>query len=160
MLISEDGYLYFVDRALDGMAQVLSGLGDELANRRPALPGANSPFAIVTHCLGVLDYWVGFLVAGRSVERDRDGEFAASGPVHELLVRVDAAKRQLRADLAMADPSAPMRATPPSAYLSTHPDLSQGGALFHVYADLAQHHGQLELTRDLLLASPGATHKP
>jgi hypothetical protein len=160
MLISEDEYLDFVDRALDGMAQVLSSMGDELANRRPALPGANSPYAIVTHCLGVLDYWAGFQVAGRSVERDRDREFSASGPVHELLVRVEAAKRQLRGDLALADPSAPIRAAPPPLYLGTRPVFSQGGALFHAYADLAQHHGQLELTRDFLLATPDATHEP
>jgi len=160
MLMSEDEYLYFVDRALDGMAEVLGSLGDELAKRRPALPGANSPYAIVAHCLGVLDYWAGFQVAGRSVERDRDGEFAASGPVHELLVRVHAAKRQLRADLALADPSAPIRAALPSVYRGTRPGFSQGGALIHAYADLAQHQGQLELTRDLLLATPGATHMP
>lgn len=165
MLISDD-YLYFANRALDGMAEILTALGDDLANRRPALPGANSPYAIVTHCLGVLDYWVGFLVVGRPVERDRDAEFSTSGPVNELLARVRAAKGQLQADLAVADPGAALRAEPPSAYLSTRPDLTQGGALLHVYEELAQHHGQLEITRDLLLTTsvigpnqPAETHR-
>ena len=157
MLIREDEYLYFVDRALDGMAQILSDLGDELANQRPALPGANSPYAIVTHCLGVLDYWLGVRVAGRSVERDREAEFRASGPVRELLERVEVAKRQLRADLALADTVAPLR---PDPRPSSRPDLSQGGALIQVYKELAQHHGQLELTRDVLLATPGPAPRP
>jgi hypothetical protein len=33
-VVSDDDYLYFVDRALDGMAAILAGLGDDRANRR------------------------------------------------------------------------------------------------------------------------------
>lgn len=150
MLISEEDYLWFAGRALDGMAAILADLGDERANRRPALPRANTPFAIVTHCLGVLDFWAGSLVAGRAVERDRAAEFTASGPVAGLLERVAAAKDQLRADLAVAAFAAPLRAPAPVRYQDTPAGRSQGGALQHVYEELAQHHGQLELTRDIL----------
>jgi hypothetical protein len=149
-MIGTEEYLYFVDRALDGMAAVLLELGDELANLRPDLPGANSPYAIVTHCLGVVEYWAGHLVAGRPVARDRPAEFLASGPVDELAARVAAAKRQLRVDVAAADPVAPLRHTPPADYLATGPGLSQGAALLHVYEELAQHHGHVEMTRDVL----------
>ncbi|MEV1179628.1 hypothetical protein, partial [Nonomuraea sp. NPDC049784] len=64
-MISDDDYLYYVDRALDGMTGIVAGLGDRLANTRPPLPGANSPYALLTHCLGVVSYWAGQLVAGR-----------------------------------------------------------------------------------------------
>ena len=148
-MINDGDYLYFVDRALDGMADVLADLGDDLANRRPDLPGANSPYAIVTHCLGVLDYWAGHLVAGRAVDRDRDAEFTASGPVSDLVARIAAAKRTLRDDVAAADPAAPLRAEPPPHYRLL-PGITQGWALQHVYEELAQHHGHLELTRDFL----------
>src|SRR5215469_983865 len=87
-MISDEVYLLFVDHALDSMAQALQQLGDDLANRRPDVPGANSPYAIVTHCLGVIEYWAGHLVAGREVERDRDAEFTASGDVDELVARI------------------------------------------------------------------------
>jgi len=150
MLITADEYLYFIDRALDGLAAILADLGDELANRRPDLPGANTPYAIVTHCLGVTEYWGGHLVAGRAVVRDRDAEFTASGPVSPLLQRLEAAKRQLRADVIAADPRAAMRHRPPEAYLATRPDMTQGAALQHVYEELSRHHGHLEITRDLL----------
>lgn len=149
-MVTDDEYLYFVDRALDSMGAILDDLGDELANVRPDLPGANSPYAIVTHCVGVVDYWVGHLVAGRPVERDRPAEFTAAGGVKELVERVEAAKRRLRDDLAQAEPAAPLRVEPPAEYLATKPDLTQGAALLHVYEELAQHHGQLEITRDVL----------
>ena len=49
MEISQDDFMLFVDRALDGMLGIVEGLGDDLANRNPGLPGANSPFAILYH---------------------------------------------------------------------------------------------------------------
>ncbi|HKS47291.1 MAG TPA: DUF664 domain-containing protein [Amycolatopsis sp.] len=150
-MISEEEYLYFADRALDGMAGILRDLGDDLANQRPDLPGANPPYVILTHCLGVVNYWVGRLVAGREVVRDRDAEFTAAGPVEDLVARTEAAKLQLREDLARADPRAPLHAEPPPGYVNTKAGLTQAGALQHVYEELAQHHGQLEVTRDILL---------
>lgn len=149
-MISPDEYLYFVGRALDGMAAILLELGDDLANERPDLAGANSPYAIGTHCLGVVDYWAGHLVAGRPIERDRPAEFRASGSVKELVERIAAAKEQLRHDVAAAEPAAPLRFDPPPDYLATKPDLTQGAALLHVYEELAQHRGQLEITRDVI----------
>lgn len=119
----------------------------------PDLPGANSPYAIVNHCVGVVDYWVGHLVAGRPVDRDRPVEFTASGSVKELVDRAEAAKRQLRQDLAGAEAAAPLRVEPPAEYLATKPDLTRGAALLHVYEELAQHHGQFEITRDVIRQS-------
>ncbi|HEY2764898.1 MAG TPA: DUF664 domain-containing protein [Pseudonocardiaceae bacterium] len=152
-MISDEVYLFFVDRALDGMAEILQDLGDELANRRPDLPGANSPYVIVTHCLAVIDYWAGHLVAGRVVERDRDAEFTASGPVGGLVARIAAARWMLRDDVTTAEPAAALRAEPPPHYRLL-PGITQGWALQHVYEELAQHLGHLELTRDFLRALP------
>ncbi|MTD52821.1 mycothiol transferase [Amycolatopsis pithecellobii] len=150
MLTTEE-YLYFTDRAFDGMAAVLTELGDELANRRPELPGANTPYAIVTHCIGVVDHWAGRLVAGRPLERDRDAEFRASGKVADLLARIEEAKGRLREYVAVAEPRAPLHEEAMPRYRDTLIGRTQGAALQHVYEELAQHHGQLELTRDVLL---------
>jgi hypothetical protein len=108
-VISVEDLLFYVDEALGGMVQIVTGLGDELANTRPDLPGANSPYAILTHCLGVMEYWGGDVIAGRTIERDRDAEFRASGPVGPLVERTRQARRQLEADLAELDPFAPPR---------------------------------------------------
>lgn len=163
-MISKDGYLYFVDEALDGMAEILNRLGDDLANRRPELPGANSPYAILTHCLGVMGYWAGHLVAGREVQRDRDSEFVASGGVSDLLQRLRTARDDFGKDVAAAEPEQPLRGTPPPGWSSDEgPYMKrQGEALMHVYEELAQHRGQMELSRDLLSTSrqrPGWSHE-
>ncbi|MHB1172170.1 MAG: mycothiol transferase [Lacisediminihabitans sp.] len=151
MLESED-YVYFADRALDGMAAIVRDLGDDLANRRPPLPGANTPYALLTHCLGVVDFWAGHLVAGRSVTRDRDSEFLASGPVQPLWETVRVVKAQLAADAEHATPNAALRTLPPADYQGPGRPLNQGAALQHVYEELAQHHGQMEIMRDVILA--------
>lgn len=113
-MISIDDFLYYVDDALNGMVGIVSELGDELANRRPDLPDANSPFAILTHCLGVMEYWAGEIVAGRSIVRDRPGEFRAAGRVAELTERVERARQQLRTDVAALDAFSPPRGVPPA----------------------------------------------
>jgi hypothetical protein len=150
-MISVKDYLYFVDEALDGMVEIVTELGDDLANRRPDLLGANSPYAVLTHCLGVMEYGGGEVVAGRQIERDRDAEFRATGPVADLVARTRRARQQLESDLANLEPFAPPRASP-SEY-SDPTTTTQGGALIHIVEELAQHRGQVEGCRDVLRAS-------
>jgi hypothetical protein len=156
MSIPVDALTDYADHAVDTLTSIVTSLGD-LSNQRPDLPGANSPYAIVTHCLGVMAYWGGHVVAGRDVPRDRAAEFTATGRVTDLVAAAQLAKIQFRADALTADPPAPPRR--PAARRG--PDVlevrSQGHALLHVLEELYQHLGQAEVTRDLLLAhdSPG-----
>jgi len=46
-VISVDDFLFYVDDALDQMVGILAELGDGLANRRPEIAGANSPYLLV-----------------------------------------------------------------------------------------------------------------
>jgi hypothetical protein len=151
-MISVEDYLFFVDEALDGMVNIVTDLGDELANRRPDVPKSNSPYALLTHCLGVIEYWAGYIVAGRSIRRDRAAEFRASGPIGELVDRTRRVREQLETDLANLDPLAPPRGIPWPADADLPVARTQGGALVHVYEELAQHRGQMEGCRDVLLA--------
>lgn len=150
--VSDEDYLYFVGRALDGMSAIVRELGDADAVRRPELPGANSPYGLLTHCLGVVEYWAGRLVAGRSIVRDRTGEFGAAGPVDELVARVAAVFAQLRLDVAGSASSAPLVHAPDAWAQGPDRSLNQGSALLHVYEELAQHHGQMQILRDALTA--------
>jgi hypothetical protein len=152
LVFSASDYLWFVDQALDNMTAIVSELGDEDSNRSVGIEGTNSPYVILTHCLGVMEYWGGFYVAGRAVDRDRDAEFLAHGSVSELAKRAVRARHQLEADLLLAQPTAAPRHPP----LPEDADLpfgrSQGAVLLHIYEELAQHLGQMEITRDLLRA--------
>jgi hypothetical protein len=140
----------YVDRAVDQMVDIIGGLGDELANRRPGLPGANSPYAILRHCLGVMEFWGGQVVAGRTIERDREAEFEATGSIASLVVAAQQVKGTFRADAAAADPGAPPRGSHPGMGADELELLSQGSALLHVLEEVTQHLGQMELTRDIL----------
>ena len=147
-------YLWFADLALRGMARIVGDLGDELANRCPPFPGSNSPYAILTHCLGVMEYWGGATIAGRSIERDRAAEFTAAGPVAPLLQQVDEARQRLAEDLVGLEPwdvphSVHHNPDDPVPYSET-----KGAVLLHVLEELFQHYGQMEITRDALVSQP------
>jgi hypothetical protein len=153
-MLSVDDYFLFLDEVLDDMVRIVSGLGDELANQRPDVPDSNSPYAILNHCLGVMEYWGGYMVAGRTIQRDRGAEFRAAGPVEELIERTHRARRQLQSDVANLEPYALPRGHPKhqeDAGLPMH--TTQGGALIHLYEDLARHRGQMEITRDMVRVS-------
>jgi hypothetical protein len=144
-------YTAAVDRALDGMLAVANELGPDRVNERAALPGANSAFVLLTHCLGVCDYWLGALVAGRDVDRDREAEFEAAGSLSQLAAAVDAGRARIRADLAAYRPAAPLAVVPDARFQGPDKHLNTDGVLLHVLEELAQHHGQLEVLRDVLV---------
>jgi Protein of unknown function (DUF664) len=155
-VISTDDYLWFVDQALDEMARIVRELGDETASARPDIPGANSPYAILTHCLGVMEFWGGYMVADRPIERDRDAEFRAEGRVDDLVERTAAVRERLAADIAAGDPAAPPRHDPRYPEDAGTPiGTSQAGVLMHVLRELTQHLGQMDVTRDALRAEEG-----
>lgn len=151
-MLARDEYLYFTDRALSGMAGIVDDLGDELANLQ-AYENANTPYALLHHCLAVVETWVGGFVRGRPVERDRDSEFTARGDVGPLVQRVAAVRAQMHRDVLAAEPSSPLRREPPAEFLGPPTELTQGAALQHVFEELAQHHGQMETLRDVLVLS-------
>jgi hypothetical protein len=149
--LSADDYLWFVDLALDQMVDILRELGDEGANQRPDLPGANTPFALVTHSLGVMEFWGGRSVSGREIQRDRGSEFRASGSVEDLVVDVAAARQRLESDLNDVDPSAAPTDNREGKDAEVPYGRTKGAVLVHVLEELFQHLGHLEITRDLYL---------
>lgn len=151
--IALDDYCWYIDHALDAMVAIIVDLGDEDANVQPDLPGANSPYVILTHCLGVMEYWGGRMIAGRPIARDRPAEFTASGPVSELARRVAVARSNLDADIATVDPAAPPASAPDPGDDKLPLGRTQGGVLLHIYEELSQHLGQIELTRDVIRAT-------
>jgi bifunctional pyridoxal-dependent enzyme with beta-cystathionase and maltose regulon repressor activities len=108
----------------------------------------------VTHCLGVVEYWAGQVNLGRDVHRDRAAEFTATGPVADLLARTHAVLEQLSADVASATDRTEVSAPP--AEWASGPDraLSPSGVLMHVYEEVSQHLGQMEVIRDALRVGP------
>ena len=99
-----------------------------------------------------MEYWGGATVAERPVQRDRAAEFTATGDVAGLLRRTEHARRRLREDMvgfSAAAPPVSVRRDPddPAPYHET-----KGAVLVHVLEELFQHLGQMEITRDALVA--------
>lgn len=159
LLVGQADYLYFVERAARGMLAIVTELGDRRACERPELPSANTPYGLLAHCLGVMAYWGGRVVAGREVVRDRSSEFSATGTVAEITQQVEQALAHLRDDVAAVKPEDAPRNEPDKWALGPDRPLTQSTALVHLYEELAQHHGQMQVLRDALTdraASPVA----
>jgi len=149
MTIAPEAFLPFIDDALDGMVGIAEVLGDERVNLRPDLPDTNSPYAILTHCVGMTRYWLGSVLCGRPSTRDRDSEFCARGTVAEIRQAVKALKTQIRKDITHVQGDQPL--AHPLDLHGHAQNHTQGDVLLHCFTELAQHHGQMELTRDILL---------
>ena len=117
----------------------------------------NSPYVILTHCLGVLEDWGGRVVAGRKTNRDRDTEFRARGLVADLIARTNEARAQLAIDLEHFEPYEAPRGSVNDSDASLPLGSTQGGALMHLYSELAIHRGHIEICRDLVMSGVVAT---
>jgi uncharacterized protein (TIGR03086 family) len=139
------------------MIEILTVLGDDLANHRPDLPGANSCYAVVNHCIGVVEYWAGSFVAGQRIPRDRDAEFTATGTVSEIIDRLTALQERLPAwaDIAVTEGIRDRDVADGVKGGTTRVEMlataTPEWTLLHILQDIAQHTGHLEITRDLLL---------
>lgn len=149
MGITAADFLLFCDRTIDGMTRAVQRLDDESVNVAPPLPGANTPFQLVTHALAAAEYWVSHHVCGLPSSRVRDNEFRASGTVADLVAAAETTRRRLRELGPQIDAATEVHFEPTtSTPLGT--DWTVGAALLHAYEELAQHLGHLEITVDLL----------
>jgi uncharacterized damage-inducible protein DinB len=74
--------------------------------------------------------------------------------VVDLLGEVSVTRERFGEDVAGSEPDRPLRGELPPLWNADEGPYtrSQGGALLHVYEELAQHRGQMEGARDCLLA--------
>ena len=156
MSIAPEEFLPYINGALDGMVHIVEALGDERINLRPHdMPNTNSPFVILTHCVGLTRYFIGTALAGRQVHRDRDAEFRARGTVAEIRQAVRDIQQQLPDDLKGVRGDQPCAF--PAAVREPHRAWPQGRFVLQCYKELAQHHGHMELTRDVMLGQGPAS---
>ena len=90
----------YVRLAFDQMLAVADRLGDDRVNERPIARHTNAVAALIVHCCGVAEFWLGHVGLGRESQRDRDAEFSRTATLAELHAMVAAAREQVDADLA------------------------------------------------------------
>ena len=154
--ISEkDVILAYVLAKFDAIVTIVRDMDDATANATLPVAGSNSPYALLTHCLGAMRRWSSTVNLGGTVPRDRDAEFTATGPVSTLVERAARERQAFRDDVAATDLDA-LPVAPPAdrvdAPARSYQVTDCRAVLLHVVEELAQHLGHLEITRDVLLA--------
>ncbi len=154
MEITAEDWMILVDDAFDQMLSKAESLGTRVSFV-PPLPGANSVYAIVTHCVGVCRWWIEHAILGRPTDRDRASEFTAVGTVEELRELVAGLRTSL-ADLLRAVEQTPVPLAVGAAESSAEWrrwSWSVGAIMAHIIEELFQHAGHVDITSDLINSS-------
>jgi uncharacterized damage-inducible protein DinB len=138
--------------AFDRMLAVADRLGDERVNVRPIGPDTNSVAALVVHCCGVSEFWLGHVGLGRESHREREAEFSSTATVAELHTLVEATQHQVDVDLVAIEAGAESAYADGRQFLDVDPR-SDASLVLHVLEELFQHLGHAELAADALLAA-------
>ena len=136
--------------AFGRMLDVADRLGEPLVNRRPLSDGTNSVAALIVHCCGLTEYWLGHVALGEPSDRDRDSEFTATASLAELHALVDATIERSIGHIAGLEAGEGID----EGGREGHPtrDETDAGIVVHVLEELFQHLGHMELAADALLA--------
>jgi uncharacterized damage-inducible protein DinB len=139
----------YLRHAFRQLLDVADRLGDERANQPPHGSGTNSVAALIAHCCGVTEFWLGHVALDEPTDRDRDGEFVAAANVVELHAMVDATLERAASLLTRLDDGegADVRG---GRRLLLDEDTSDASVVVHVLEELYQHLGHAELTADAL----------
>jgi uncharacterized damage-inducible protein DinB len=142
----------YVRIALRQVHEVVDRLGDESVNRRP-FPRTNSVAALVTHCCGVGEFWLGHVGLGRESARDRDAEFEATATAAELHAAIDATGDRIVADVQALDRGEASPRYAEGRQFLEGGDETDSALVVHVIEELFQHLGHMQLTADALLGT-------
>lgn len=140
----------YIQFKFDAIVDLVSALDDDTANQTLNVSGSNSPIQILVHCCGMLRRWSSTVNLDQPIPRDRAREFEAHMPVHQALALARSVRKSFVLDAAATDLKAQPLAVPEGRecfWTSTCE-----GVLLHVFEELCQHLGHLEITIDALRA--------
>lgn len=138
---------HYLGVAFSGMNRVLDRLDDDSVNVRPGDWGTNSVAGLIVHCCELAPSWFETAGLGRHGDRDREGEFAATATIGELQSRIEAT-------LVRIGPIVQDFVTGPTAgdhelrVFLPGDDHSDAALVLHVFEELFQHLGHMEVTAD------------
>lgn len=141
----------YIRHAFRQMLDVADRLGDDKVNDRPLerSPDRNAVAALIVHCCGVVEFWIGHVALGRPSHRDRESEFSTTASVAELHALVDKTLVRVSGDLAAIDAGRTQPDRTGRQFLEGG-DGSDGAIVLRVLEELYQHLGHMEITADAL----------
>lgn len=140
----------YVQHAFQQMLVIAERLGDEKVGLRPLGPRTNAVAALIVHCCGMAEFWLGHVARGRHSSRNRDAEFTATATVAELHVLVEHSLETVLSDLSRIEAGEAVPGHEARAHLVGGG--SDDSLVLHVLEELFQHLGHMELAADALLA--------
>jgi hypothetical protein len=133
----------------DRLLETIKGLDDETVNWRPPVPGANSLLVLVTHAVASAEEHVVGNAAGKTVVRNRDAEFAATGGSGHLAARAAEVRRRIDDALGGLEGRLDEERDPPfRSWPGSRTTVRD--RLIHSVSHTAEHVGHAQLTRDLI----------
>jgi hypothetical protein len=144
----------YVRLAFTQMLTAVDQLGDARVNERPFGPETNSVAALVTHCCGVSEFWLGCVGLGRESTRVRAEEFIATATVAELHAMVETTQRQVIEDVRRLDAGEASPKHHAVRETLEDADVADGALVLHLLEELYQHLGHMQLTVDALESRP------
>jgi hypothetical protein len=134
---------YEIDRLLETIAE----LDEEAVNWKPPVPSANSLLVLVTHALASAEDNVVRRAAGKTVVRNRDAEFAATGGGSHLSARANEVRGRIAEALASLEGR--LDEERESTFGKWPTRWTARDSLVHAISHTAEHVGHAQLTRDL-----------
>lgn len=140
----------YIDHAFAQMLAVAARVGESKINERPIGPETNAIAALIIHCCGVVEFWLGHVALAEPSDRDRDAEFSRTATLSELAAHVADARGRARSHLERLE-EGDGRDEGGRQFLLER-DASDASVVLHVLEELYQHLGHMELTADVLTA--------
>lgn len=141
--------LVYLRHGFDQLLRVADRLGDDAVNTRPLGQGTNAVAALIVHCCGVTEFWLGHVALGEPSNRDRTAELSATGTLSELHVLVESTLD--RASCLLARLEAGEGTDEGGRQFLPGGDRSDSAVVLHVIEELFQHLGHADLTADILV---------
>lgn len=143
------GYLTEFNIIREDISKVIRGLNDEAANWQPLQAGTNSIYAILTHIIGVDNFWVRQIIGGQTVQRNREAEFRASGKIAELLTVWEESWIQIESLLGKLDHAQLLEVRSRPFSSEQQESITVQWIILHLITHYATHLGHIQLTRQL-----------
>ncbi len=140
---------HFLDHAFAQLLAVADRVPEPLLNARPHGSSTNSIAALIVHCCGVTEYWLGHVALGEPTIHDREHEFSTTATLPDLHAIVESTTVRAANLLERLDSGAGVnRAARAPLYGG---DTSDAAIVLHVLEECFQHLGHAELTADALM---------
>ena len=136
MSIAPEEFVPYMSAAFDGMLAIAEELGDARLNQRPQhMPNTSTPFAILTHCIGLTRYWLGTVIAAGRSHGTAMPNSARAAPWRTCVRPSSRSNRKSRPTSPMSRAISPRRS--PAAVRPQHKEWTQGHFLIQSYKELA-----------------------